>query len=183
LFNLRVAACLTIAGWLFAGTGSATAQSCANFAQAKERLYLIYIAMVAQDVRAIPNTGDQKALNASIEELARTYAQKAQSGDSVYLQKLIGIGLFTAYGSSQEPVDTTFRLACDVAQKGPMVLEPLTCAAIALDGARRFHPTSKELARRMVQLARDKIETDRNGAAARKMVDDVAPVLLGCASD
>lgn len=168
--------------WLLAQPGIATAQACAKFDQVRARLYSVYISMVAQDIRAIPSASDDTTLRASLEELARSYAQKTQFGDMVYMQKLIGIGLFTAYGSNQDPPDRTFTLACNLAQTSPQVLESLTCAAIALDGARRFHPNSKALVRRMLTLAREKIETDRDANAPR-FVDELEPVLLGCVSE
>jgi hypothetical protein len=167
--------------WLLAAADGAAAQICAGFPQAKDRLYSVYIAMVADDVRAIPGTAGPEQLSSRLEELARSYAARARFGDSVFLQKLIGIGLFTAHGSGQEPVEATFRVACDVAQAGPMVLEPLTCAAVALEGSRRSHPDNRALARRMVDLARDRIATDRNGVHAQRLVDEIAPILLACA--
>lgn len=181
MFRLRIVASMVAAVWLFAQPGTAVAQACENFAQVKDRLYAVYIAAVAQDVRAIPNA-DSETLRAGLAELARSYAQKTQFGDFVYWRKLMGIGLFTAAGANGEPPDGTFRLACTLAQSSPQVLEALTCAAIALDGARRFHPNSKGLVRRMMTIAREKIETDRD-PNAQKLVDEAEPVLLGCVSD
>ena len=64
-----------------------------------------------------------------------------------------------------------------------MVLEPLTCAAIALDGVRRFIPANKERAQRMVKLAYEKIASDPYGANAKRFVDENAPALSACAAD
>jgi hypothetical protein len=169
--------------WLLAAAHGAAAQICAGFPQVKDRLYSVYTAMVADDVRAILRTEGDEEFHVRVEKLARSYADKARFGDSRYLQRLIGIGLFTAHGSSQEPLEITFRVTCELAHKGPMVLEPLTCAAIALDGARRTQPNNRELARQMVALARDKIATDRNGANAQTLVDEVAPILLSCTEE
>ena len=179
--GFRVAASWATAVWLLFEPAVA-GEACANFAQAKDHLYSVYIGMVAEDVRAIPHADDDKTLRTGLEELAKSYAAKTQFGDIVYLKKLIGIGLFTAYGSNQEPPDGTTRLTCNLARTSPQVLEALTCAAIALDGARRSNPNSNELVRRMVTLAREKIESDRD-PNAQKLVDEVAPVLLGCVSN
>jgi hypothetical protein len=170
----------TVGLWLLAGSGSATAQICADFAAARDRLYATYIAMVADDLRAIRADGDY---NAAIRDLTAQYTQKAQSGNVAWHQKLVGLGIFLTAGLNSEPADATFAHTCDLARQGLMVLEPLTCAAIALDGARRFVPGNKDLARRMVQLAHQKIETDHYGANARRFVDENAPALLACASD
>lgn len=182
VFGSRIVAFAIIAlGLLFAQPRVATAQACENFDQIKQRLYSVYIAAVAQDIRAIPNADDE-TLRANLAELARSYMQKTQFGDFVYWRKLMGIGMFTAAGANGEPPDGTFRLACTLAQTSPQVLEALTCAAIALDGARRFHPNSKGLVRRMMTVAREKLETDRD-PNAQKLVDTAEPVLLGCVAD
>jgi len=166
--------------WL--SVAPALAQSCvdADFAAARDHLYATYMAMVAEDLQAIPVGGDH---NAAIRELTAQYTQKAQSGDMAWHQKLIGLGIFLASGSNSEPDDWTFKHTCKLTLDTPMVLEPLTCAAIALDGPRRFIPGNKELARRMVQRAYEKIETDRYGANARRFVEENAPAISACASD
>lgn len=179
--RLRITAFVTAFAWLLVQPSIATAQACENFPRIKDRLYAVYIAAVAQDIRAIPNA-DGETLRASLAELARSYAQKTQFGDFVYWRKLMGVGLFTAAGANGEAPDATFRLACTLAQSSPQVLEALTCAAIALDGARRFHPNSKGLVRRMATIAREKLETDRD-PNAQKLVDEAEPVLLGCVAD
>jgi hypothetical protein len=177
--RLRSAVTALAAFWL--GIAPALAQpSCADFAAARDRLYATYIAMVANDLRAIPAEGDH---NAAIRDLTAEYTRRAQTGDGAYHQKLIGLGIFLMAGSNSEPADATFTHACDLAQQGPMVLEPLTCAAIALDGARRFVPGNKELAQRMLKLAHEKIATDRYGDNARRFVEENAPPLQACASE
>src|SRR4051812_35171850 len=97
--------------WL--GVTPALAQSCADFATARDRLYATYIAMIADDLRAIPAAGDH---NAAIRDLTAQYTQKAQSGNAVWHQKLIGLGIFLAAGSNSEPADATFTHTCDLAQ-------------------------------------------------------------------
>jgi hypothetical protein len=154
--------------------------SCADFTAARDRLYATYIAMIASDLQTIPSNGDH---NAAIRDLTAQYTQKAQSGNAVWHQKLIALGIFLAAGSNSEPADATFTHTCDLAQDGPMVLEPLTCAAIALDGVRRFIPANKERAQRMVKLAYEKIASDPYGANAKRFVDENAPALSACAAD
>lgn len=164
--------------WL--GLGPAFAQSCADFAAARSQIYFIYIGKVAADLRAIPADGDH---NAAIRDLTAEYTQKAQSGNSVFHQKLIGLGLFLTAGSNADPAEATFKHTCEMAETSPLVLEPLACAAIALDGARRYLPGNKALAQRMLQRARDNIASDSEGANARRFVDEIAPVLQACASE
>jgi hypothetical protein len=177
---LRVCTAIAAAAAFWLAPGPALAQSCADFAAARSQVYSIYIGKVADDLRAIPVDGDH---NAAIRDLNRQYVQKGSSGNSVYLQKLIGLGIFLTTGSDADPADATFKLACEIAEQGPLVLEPLACATIALDGARRYLPGSKALAQRMLRLARDKIASDSEGANARRFVDEIAPVLQACASE
>jgi hypothetical protein len=177
--RFRTAGTALAAFWL--GVAPAVAQpSCTDFTAARDRLYATYIAMIASDLQTIPANGDP---NAAIRDLTAQYTRNAQSGNAMWHQKLIALGIFLAAGSNSEPADATFTHTCDLAQDGPMVLEPLTCAAIALDGVRRFVPANKELARRMVKLAQEKVASDPYGANAKRFVDENSPALAACASD
>jgi hypothetical protein len=167
---------------LLAGAAGAQAPACSGFPQVKTRLYSLFIVLVADDLRALPNAGDQVALQAGVEALAQSYAEKSRFGDSVYLSKLVGVGLFSAMGLNQEPIGVTFRVVCNMAGWSPRVLDPLGCAAIALDGSRRENADNRALARRMVAVAQEKIAEDRNSGAQR-LYDESAPVLLACAGE
>jgi hypothetical protein len=108
-----------------------TAAGCLNFDAARNASYVQYIRLVVDEVKSsIAGKGDA-ALNASIQELSGKYAGLANAGDVVAVSKLIGLGLFTTFAANREPLDVTFKLACESAKKHlppANVLDPLTCA-------------------------------------------------------
>jgi hypothetical protein len=173
-----VLAAVTLAGL----APASAAPFCDGFEPVRDRLYATYIGLVMEDLRGIDGADGDRALNERVAELSQAYVRKAAFGDMIYLRKLIGIGLFTAASTQHEPLERTFKLVCDVAQRAPNVLDPLTCAAIALDRARRSEADNRALARRMVEYARGKVDEDRSIGDPRKVLDDVATV-AGCAQD
>jgi hypothetical protein len=159
------------------------AQSCDDFNKTRDAVYAISSRIVFEDVKAIEKGKGDAAYSAALDSLAQGYARKLAAGDTIALRKLIGIGLFTAFAGNREPLDVTFRLACELAKRplpSPNVLDPLTCAVIALHGSRRAGSANRSLAKDMVELAKTNLPSDPNGAAAKKLFDDVSPVILSC---
>jgi hypothetical protein len=172
--------------WVIAGTaaGGVTQESCENFDRARQATYPQYARFVLDDVEAIRKGNADASFGAALENLGRTFARSASAGDLVAVRKLIGLGLFTATAAQASPPEITFRLVCELARRQlepPHALDPLTCAVIAVDGARQSDERNRSLAKQMIDLAHAEVVVDRNGLVARKMFDEVAPIVLRCA--
>jgi hypothetical protein len=156
-------------------------ESCESVGRAQEATYVPWSKLVIDDAKAISNSKQEVPFAVAIDKLAQEYYRQASVGDGAALNKLIGIGLFTAFAKHAPPLDVTFKLVCESARKSPLTILPaLTCAVIAIDGPRRDNPQNRMLARQMIDLAKANLERDTNGPAARKLFDDVAPVVINC---
>jgi hypothetical protein len=161
------------------------ARSCVNFDAARKASYVPYIQLVLGDIESIKRGRGDADFNAAIGELGNTYARGANFGDNVAIRKLIGIGLFTAMVANTEPLDVTFRLACESAkqQLPPRnVLDPLICAVIAVDRSRGDKPANRPLATDMIELAKSNLASDPNATAARTLFATVSGPVMSCLS-
>jgi hypothetical protein len=167
---------LLIVFWQPAG-----AQTCKDFAAGRKSTYALYSTLVLDDVRAIQKGQD---INAAIGALATKYVVMVKStGDPAAFRKLIALGLLTALSSDKEPQEATFKLVCSAAKlPPPNVLDPLTCAVVALDGSRRNTIANRTLAKAMVEVAKKNLARDSKPAAAQKLFDEISPFVLSCAS-
>jgi hypothetical protein len=160
----------------------AAAAGCLIFDAARNAAYVQYIRLVVDEVKSSIGKGDA-AVNASVQELSSKYAGLANVGDVVAVRKLIGLGLFTTFAANREPLDVTFKLACESARKHlpPVnVLDPLTCAVIAVDRSRLNEPANQKLAKEMIEMARSNLESDKNGAGARNLFETTSQAVLSC---
>jgi hypothetical protein len=174
----------SVVSLLFIIPRSGIAAGCLNFDAARNASYVQYIRLVADEVKSATGNGNV-AFNASIQELSNKYSRLASAGDVVAVRKLIGLGLFTTFAANREPLDVTFKLACEAARRHlpPVnVLDPLTCAVIAVDRSRLNDPANQQLARDMIELARGNLESDKNGIGARNLLESTSQAVLSCLS-
>jgi hypothetical protein len=159
------------------------AEPCSDIERARQATYLQYAKLVVDDVNTARKNTSNVPFNTAIQQLGASYVRTARFGDTVALRKLIGLGLFTALAANAQPLDTTFKLVCELAQRAPqplLTLDPLTCAVIAVDGARRDDQENRALARYMVDLARVRMASDPNGPAAHTLFDGILPIITRC---
>ena len=174
-------------GALFlSATQPSIAEPCVNFDAARNKAYVLYIRGVLDEIKAIQEKrlGDP-AFNAALTELGNEYLRRARVGDVSAYRKLIGIGLFGALAAHTQPLETTFKLTCEAA-KGKLepvnVLDPLTCAVIAVDGSRRGDPANRRLANEMIEIARTNLAVDKNGQGAQEVFDSISQAVVSCLS-
>jgi hypothetical protein len=181
--SFTVIACAVLAAAI---APARAADSCDGMMHARETTYLWYARFVLDDVKAIPKNDPNAPFGAAMEALGRTYARTARFGDIIALRKLIGLGLFTASAAHAPPPEGTFKLICELARRAPqpgLTLDPLTCAVVAVDGARRNDGRNRALARQMIDLARTRLAGDQNGPAAQKLFDDLVPIVTACSAE
>jgi hypothetical protein len=117
--------------------------------------------------------------------MAYRYEQFTRAGDLNSLRKLVALGLFTATAAKREPLDVTFKLVCELAKNPPSpenVIDPLICATIALDGARRDDAANRAMALAMIDRARKNLATDHDPAGARYLFETISPIVAACAT-
>jgi hypothetical protein len=106
-------------------------------------------------------------------------------GDARAVRLLIGLGLYTAIATNKEPLDVTFKLACEAAKRGLAprnVADPLTCAVIALYGSRWDNAVNRALAKEMFELAKTNLASDPDPVDAGNRLEIAAPIIEKCAS-
>src|SRR5206468_2345973 len=103
---------------------------------------------------------------AVLEKMEASYKRQVSFGDMVALRKLVGLGLYGALAAGAAPRDATFRTVCELAKNGDvrpaLMLDPLICAVVAVDGTRESEPRNRALAKEMITLAETRIEGDPN---------------------
>jgi hypothetical protein len=117
--------------------------------------------------------------------MARKYEQLTRAGDLTSLRKLVALGLFTATAAKREPLDATFKLVCGLAKhpEAPKnVLDPLVCATIAVDGARREDAGNRAMALAMTESAKKNLSADHDPAGAKFLVETISPIVTTCAT-
>lgn len=158
----------------------AFAAPCVNFDDTRNAAYMPYIQLVLADLRAIDRSKGDAAFNTAVNALANTYSRGNTAED---VRKVIGIGLFNAMAAKVQPADTTFQLACRSARnKLPPVnvLDPLACAVIAIDRARKDLPENRRVANEMLELAKQNLGVDPDPSSARASVMAVSGGVIGC---
>jgi hypothetical protein len=163
-----------------------SAEPCADIERARQSTYVPFAKLIVDDVNAIRKSTPSASFNAALQTLSGTYARAARFGDMLALRKLIGLGLFTAYAAHTAPPETTFKLVCELARRSPqpaLTLDPLTCAVVAIDGARRDDQRNRELANQMLDLAKGRMASDPNGPAAHALFDGILPIVAACSAE
>ena len=159
------------------------AEPCPDIERARQATYVQYAKLIADDLNGIHKSAPNLPINTALQQATATYARAASAGDMLALRKLIGVGLFTAYAAHTAPPEATFKLVCELARRSSqpaLSLDPLTCAVIAVDGARRDDQRNRALAGQMVDLARARMASDPNGSAARALFEDALPIITAC---
>lgn len=170
-------------GLLIATSCSTAAATCEHFEKARDAAYDPYIHLVLDDLSTAQKNDSTAPINTVIDRMAHKYEQFTHAGDLTSLRKLVALGLFTAMAAKREPLDVTFKLVCGLA-KNPLapenVIDPLVCATIALDGARRHDAANRAVALAMIDRARKNLATDHDPAGARYLFETISPIVVAC---
>jgi hypothetical protein len=147
--------------------------------------YRPFLELATDEVTAVFKKNDNYSFNTAVDELTKKNVPLLKVGDARAVRLLIGLGLFTAQATNTEPLDVTFKLACEAAKRGLAprnVGDPLACALTALYGSRRDDTANRTLAREMVELAKANLAIDPDSADAKHRFEIVAPIIGGCSS-
>lgn len=172
-------------GLLVATSCSAAAATCEPFEKARDAAYHTYTGLVLDELSAARKSDPSVSVNTVIDGMVRKYEQATRAGDLVALRKLIAIGLLTATAAKREPLDVTFKLVCQLAKhpEAPKnVLDPLACATIAVDGARRENVENRATALAMIESANKNLPADQNPAGAKFLIETISPIVTACAT-
>jgi len=163
--------------------GSPAYARCANIAATRNQAYTPYIQLVLDDLKAIDRSKGDAAFNASVNALAEKYTRAGDKGDANAVRRVIGIGLFTAMATNAEPQEATFKLVCQAAKRQlppRNVVDPLTCAVIAVDGSRLTVAANRQLAKEMLDAAKANLDVDLDKAGAPGVLAALSQQVTGC---
>jgi hypothetical protein len=147
--------------------------------------YRPFLQIAIDETASVYKKNDNYSFNAASDELVKKNAPLLKVGDARAVRLLIGLGLFTAHATNKEPLDVTFKLACEAAKRGLAprnVGDPLTCAVIALYGSRWDTAANRALAKEMLEPAKTNLASDPDPTDARYRLEIVAPIIENCAS-
>jgi hypothetical protein len=147
--------------------------------------YRPFLQIAIDETAEVYKKNDNYSFNAASDELIKKNAPLLKVGDARAVRLLIGLGLFTAGATNKEPLDVTFKLACEAAKRGLSprnVGDPLTCAVTALYGSRWASAENRTLARQMLELAKTNLASDPDQTDARYRLEIVASIIENCAS-
>ena len=161
------------------------AAACDISDKALHAAYSPFLHMAIDETTAVYKKNDNYSFNAAVDELTRKNVPLLKVGDAHAVRLLVGLGLFTAGAANKEPLDVTFKLACEAAKRGLAprnVGDPLACAVIALYGSRRDDAANRTLAKQMLELAKTNLAIDPDPKDAGSRLEIVAPMIESCAS-
>jgi hypothetical protein len=147
--------------------------------------YRPFLQIAVDDLDAVYKKNDNYSFNLAVDELTKKSVPLLKVGDAHAVRLLIGLGLFTAGAAHKEPLDVTFKLACEAAKRGLAprnVADPLTCAVIALYGSRWDSAANRALAKEMLELTKTNLASDPDPKDAKYRLEIVAPIIENCAS-
>jgi hypothetical protein len=146
--------------------------------------YRPFLQLATHELDATYTKNNNYSYNAAVEELTKKAVPLLKVGDAHAVRLLVGLGLFSAVATNKEPLDVTFKLACEAAKRGLAprnVGDPLTCAVIALYGSRGENATNRTLAKEMLELAITNVASDPEPTDAKHALEVVAPIIRNCA--
>ena len=181
----RIGPSVTLISALLIASHFPCSAACEISDKARYAAYRPFLQITTDEVTAVYKKNDNYSFNAASEELTKKNVPLLKVGDARAVRLLIGLGLYTAIATNKEPLDVTFKLACEAAKRGLAprnVADPLTCAVIAVYGSRRDNAVNRALAKEMLELAKTNRASDPDPADAGYRLEIVAPIIENCAS-
>jgi hypothetical protein len=175
----------TAAAILFAAALPAKAGDCTNYQKARDHVYAVLGGPIMPELQA-KGVQSKERLNMAMAALNVQFRDEIAAGDKFAPLKMVGLRVFLLpfTGDSVDP--NTKKNTCDMVAADPdskIMLPPLACAAMALDGAAKETPEARTQALAMLDIAKARLAGDPNGEGAKTLYDAVAAPLAACAAE
>ena len=164
----------------------AFAGDCGGYQKARDQLYSIVGGPIMPELQA-KGVQSRERLNMAMMALSVQYRDAMAAGEVDAALKMIGLRVFLLPYTGDAVDPATHKLQCDLVSSpkadAKIMLHPLACAAMALDGAGKEAPDARKEALAMLDLAKGRLATDPNGEGAKKLLEDTEPMLRACAAE
>jgi hypothetical protein len=162
-----------------------SAQDCGNYQRARDQIYGVLGGPIMAEFQK-KGVQSKERLNMAMQALAAQYRDEIAAGDKFAPLKFVGLRVIMLPYTG-EPVDAKTRAdACAMVAAEPdskIVLVPLGCAAMLLDGAGKDDAAARGEARAALATAQARLKDDPNGEGAIRLLADVAPGIAACAAE
>ena len=180
LLTAVAAAALTLSAALPVQAGD-----CATYQKARDQVYAVLGGPIMPELQA-KGVQSKERLNMAMAALNVQYRDEIAAGDKFAPLKMVGLRVFLLpfTGDSVDP--NTKKNTCDMVTADPggkIILPPLACAAMLLDGAGKDDAEARGKARDALAAAKTRLPDDPNGEGATKLHDAVASALAACAAE
>ena len=179
-----VAAVLAVA-ILCAAALPALAADCAGYQRARDHVYGVLGGPIMPELQA-KGVQSKERLNMAMAALNVQYRDQIAAGDTFAPLKMVGLRVFLLPFTGDSVDANTKKNTCDMVSadtQSKILLTPLACAAMALDGVAKETPEARTQARDMLDIAKARLANDPNGEGATALFAATEPQLRACASE
>ena len=186
LTSALAALCLTTAlTAILTTTLPANAGDCATYQRVRDHVYAVLGGPIMPELQA-KGVQSKERLNMAMAALSVQYRDAIAAGDKFAPLKMVGLRVFLLPFTGDSVDANTKKNTCDMVSAdadSKIMLPPLACAAMALDGAAKETPEARAQARNMLDIAKARLADDPNGEGAKTLFDATEPQLRACASE
>ena len=167
-----------------ASAAAAAGGKCARFEAGRNAVYAAAIRTVLPELPQPGQAADVAAFQGDVEKIHAKYEAEARAGDVGALRKLMAVEMFAMQLQRKDAPEPTLAKACALAgapEKQRVILDPLACAVLSLEGNRKDDPTRRDKAKAMMAAAKAMVPANANASNAAKLLhDEVEKGLDGC---
>ena len=163
----------------------ALAGDCSGYQRARDQIYTVLGGPIMPELQA-KGVQSKERLNMAMAALNVQYRDAIAAGDKFAPLKMVGLRVFLLPFMGDAVDANTKKNTCEMVSADPdskIMLPPLACAAMALDGSARETAEARAQARAMLDVAKTRLAGDPNGDGAKVLFDAAEPPLRACAAD
>ena len=173
----------TAAALALLAASPASAGDCARYQQARDHIYAVLGGPIMPELQA-KGVQSKERLNMAMAALNVQYRDEIAAGDKFAPLKMVGLRVFLLPFMGDTVDANTRKNTCDMVTADPaskIMLPPLACAAMALDGPAKETPEARAQALALLDIAKARLADDPNGEGAKTLFDSTEPQLRACA--
>ena len=170
---------------LLVATAPAAAGDCGGYQKARDQVYGVLGGPIMPELQA-KGVQSKERLNMAMAALNVQYRDAIAAGDKFAPLKMVGLRVFLLPFTGDSVDANTKKNTCDMLSAdadGKIILPPLACATMLLDGAGKQDAAARARARDALAVAKTRLPDDPNGEGATKLHDAVAGALAACAAE
>ena len=163
----------------------ALAGDCANFRPARDQVYNVLSGPIMPELQK-KGVQSKERLGMAMQALGVQYRDAIAAGDKFAPLNMVGLHVLTLpfTGDSVDPQTRTDMCAMVASEPdSKIMLLPLGCAAMQLDGDGKDAGEARARARAALDAAQARLRDDPNGAGATKLFEATEPALRACAAE